>query len=368
MRSLRVHSILRASSLACVAWLLTGDYSSAATSCPWTLSDVLGLKRVNEIRNQIEKAERKFRPAEKAVPEELAYTVSETLPLLRRVDLLNPVRPKPRIYVDTYYGADYSSASADVHIMTSDERTLCLLAPGRAVFLSDGDTHHYALVHTIDYARRKVTLLDPWAASSFLLEGRNGIGVRARPYVGARGQPLLEISFDEFLRSLRGSIEEFGPEGNFAAIEALYPELAKTEEYNFWKYSRMFSADSFQMSIFPVIAFSSRRDLMAMQRLQLLAQWANDYIIGVSSGFSVPEPGYASKPNERPELRSAFLKRLPSYAKVLPWNLKWLLLQRTQESDDSELRLAIIDAFLEFDATDTDFRIARAESCVRFGR
>jgi hypothetical protein len=354
-------------SLIVIVWSAAPDICLAKT-CEETLSQALGSKRVNATRSQIEQAELKFRPAQTNVPEELAYTVSETLPLLRRVDLLNPVRPKPRIYVDTYYGKNYVSSSADVQIMPADKRTLCLLLPGRAVFLSDGVTHHYALVDTIDYQQERVTLLDPWAAASFLLPGRNSIGVSARASVDSRGHPFLTLSFDEFLRVLRGSIEEFEPDALFAGLEVFYPELAHNEDYLFWKYSRTFATDSFQMSIFPVIEFTSRKDLQAMPKLQLLGNWSNDYIIGVLSGFSVPKPGYSSKVEDRPALRSAFIGRLDNYSKTLPWNLKWLLLQRTQDTDDTELRLAIVDAFLKYDPVDTDFQIARAETLLRLHR
>ena len=337
---------------------------TANAKCPITLTEALGPKIVHQIQTRIEEAERKFRAAKKAVPQALATTASETLPLLRRVDLLNPVRPKPRIYVDAYYGQNLI-ASPDVHVLPKDERTLCLLQPGRAVFLSDGATHHYALVYSIDYRKKTVTLLDPWASVSFLLNGHNLIGVSAIPRLGRHGEPLLDISFDGFLRALHGSIEEFLPSATFVGIEAFYPAMANTEDYLFWKYSRLMATNSFQMSFFPVVELTSRKDFDKMPKLTLLSKWADDYLIGVISGFSVPAPGMAANKSDIPKLRRAFLARLPAYAKVLPWTLKWLLLQRTKEIDDIALRLAILDAYLKEDPHDTDFQIARAEVLLR---
>src|SRR5260370_17801534 len=122
------------------------------------------------------------------------------------------------------------------------------------------------------------------------------------------------------------------------------------------------------MSILPIIGFTSRDDFKRMPKLQLLGQWANDYIIGVATGFGVPAPGYAVKPEKQAELRATFLRRLDDYAKMLPWNLKWLLLQRTNDNGDDDLRLSIVDAFLRFDPIDTHFQIASAHALARICR
>src|ERR1700730_2509090 len=98
--------------------------------CPFTLTQAIGEEAADAIRKQIETAERKFRRAENLVPEELARTASENLPLLRRADFLNPVWPGARIYVDSYYADDADMSSPDRQILRSDEGTLCLLLPG----------------------------------------------------------------------------------------------------------------------------------------------------------------------------------------------------------------------------------------------
>jgi hypothetical protein len=212
-----------------------------------------------------------------------------------------------------------------------------------------------------------VTLLDPWASHSFLLPGNNAIGAKARHRAGPQGQPLLDVSFEDFLRALRGSIEGFLPDATFAGLEALYPEMDQREEYLVWKYSRLLSTDSFQVSFMRVIELTARTDLERMPKLRLLAQWADDYIIGVLSGFSVPKPGTAADRKDIPTLRNDFILRLDQYAQSLPWTLKWLLLQRTKETEDRGLSLTILDSFLKFDPKDVDFQIARAETLLREG-
>lgn len=340
---------------------------SAASRCGTTLSRMVGASQVKALQDQMVKAERKFRPQLSALPQELAYSVSENLPLLRRADLLNPIRPRPRIYVDAYHGSEYVSESADVQILPSDQRALCLLLPGRAVFLSDGTTHHFSLIYSVDYNSERVRFLDPWAQQSFLLEGKNNFGIKARAFLGTAKQPLLDISFDDFLKVWRGSIEELNSDIYFSGIEAFYPELRRREDYLFWKYSRTFAVDSFQMTILSAIEFTHDFGSSSRGKLKLLARWADDYIIGVISNFSVDRPGHASG-DAVPQLRQAFLKRLPEYANVLPWNLKWLLLDRTSEGSDTSLRLAMADAFLSASPTDTDFQIARGETLLRLGR
>lgn len=351
--------------LTLIALATTSGSCFAQSRCSATLTDAIGTKTVRAIVNRIEQAERTFQPAANVVAAELAYTASETLPLLRRADLLNPVRPKPRIFVDAYYGADYKLSSSDVYFLPADWRTLCILQPGRAVFLSDNATHHYAIVDAIDYQRQIVTLLDPWSRTSFLLEGYNFADVKAKSRVGPRGQPLLDVSFADFLRVLHGSIEEFQPQMTFAGLEAYYPEIANTEDYLFWKHSRLLMTDSFQMSLIPVIDLASIAKKSHMPKLQLLSQWANDYFVGVISGFTIPEPGRAALAADIPRLRSEFMQRLPEYAKVLPWNARWLLIQRAQRTDEPDLTLTIVENFLRAAPTDIDLQILRAEELLR---
>ena len=81
------------------------------------------------------------------------------------------------------------------------------------------------------------------------------------------------------------------------------------------------------------------------------------------AGGGVPQPRGLV-----PRLRKAFLDRIDDYARTLPWTLKMLLLRRTDETDDVQLRLAIIDGFLKADPNDVDFQIARAETPLRLAR
>ena len=233
--------------------------STVPVDCPVTLPGVFGTRLVQELRVTVEKAQMSYQPNTGVVPEELAFTASETLPLFRREGLLNPVRPKPQVVVDAYYGSDYAATSPDVYILPKDARIFCLFEPGRAVFLSDDVTHHYAIVDDIDLRRRVVTLVDPWAFVSFLLPGHNYKDVKARAYRGGRGQPLLDLTFDEFLRVLGGSVEGIVPDQFFQAFEKLYPELARREDYLVWKYTRLLASDDFTTSLMIISRSRARR-------------------------------------------------------------------------------------------------------------
>jgi hypothetical protein len=357
--------------LACVIGLTAGGHSviqPAAAACDATLTAALGEGVVRKIQRNIEKAAAGFRPRRGVVAEELAYTVSETLPLFKKKDLLNPVTPRSRIITDAYFGDEYKSSSPDVFILPKDERMLCTLAVGRAVFLSDGVTHHYALVDSVDYKRKIVTLLDPWASVSFLLPDHNVIGVNARAYSGQQGQPLLDLSFDDYMRAIHGQLEMIVWDPFFNTMEKVYSDIARSEEYLVWKYSRILESGDFDNAVLTTIMLSTRPDINTKPKLRLLTQYAKDYTIAVVGGFSIPEPGRATPKEDIPKLREAFINRLPQYGDTLPWALKWLLLGRTQESEDSALRLAIVDAFLNAVPTDTDFQIARAETLLRLRR
>jgi hypothetical protein len=334
-------------------------------TCPTTLSQSLGPKVVRQLRSVIDEVQHDFRPKFEAAPEELAYTVNQNLLLFRRYALLNPVRSSPEIIADTYYGSDYSTSSPDLHVMPVDPRVLCLLEPSHIVFLSDGVTHHYATVYGVDYRHKVITLADPWASVSFLLAGRNVLGVKARPYRNSHGQPVLDLSFSEFLGVLRGSVEASFPMLMFETMEKLYPELAQTEDYLFWKYTRMFASDNLVTSFMTLKEISSRTDIAKMPRLRLLFEWGSDYTFGMLSNFQIHVLGQGATASAPPRQREAFLKRLGDYARTLPWTLKWLLLHRTDETKDMQLRLSIIDSFLKADPTDNDFQIARAETLLR---
>lgn len=336
-------------------------------TCPTTLMHELGKKTVQQIQRKVEEGYRDFQPILQAVPDELAYTANESLPWFRRMDLLTPVRPRAQIVADAYYGSDYLVSSPDVHVLPSDSRIFCLLQPGRGVFLSDGVTHHYAIVYDIDYQRKIVTLVDRWAKVSFLLAGHNVLGVKALPHK-ERNQLLLDLTFDEFLRVLRGSIETIVPRQMFETLEKLYPEMAATENYLAWKYSRLLASDDFDTSMLITLKLSNRADINAMPQIRTLLQWGYDYTIGIISGFNIPEFWQTNTPSDIPKRREAFLRRLNTYGKILPWPLKWLLLRRTDETEDVELRLLIIDSFLKADPSDNDFQIARAETLLRQGR
>jgi hypothetical protein len=324
----------------------------------------MGTKNAHTLQQRLEEFALRRHPDLAVVPAEVANTTSESLPYFKRVDLLKPVHPQPRVGVDAYFG-DYTSSSPDVFVLPKDDLLLCTMAPGRAVFLSDGVTHHYAIIDWVDPKRRIVTLVDPWAPVSFMLPGHNVAGVSAHAYTGANGAPLLDLTFDDFTTLLHGSIEAIDPHDYFATMEKLYPQRAATQDYLVWKYTRLLASGDFDTELMTAVEINGRKDLAALPKLRLLLDYSNDEVIGVMTSFSVPAPGRGAKPAEIPALRAAFLKRLPDYATTLPWTLKWLLFSRTDESTDTGLRLAIIDAFLAADPHDTDFLIARADTMLR---
>jgi hypothetical protein len=342
-----------------VASLLVFSELSAA-KCPVTLTKLVGQKTNQQIKASIEAAAKDFQPAGNVAPEEMARTASETLPLLRRADFLNPVWPGARIYLDAYYGNAFASSSPDYQIFPTDESFLCNLSVGRAVFLSDGQTHHYAVVYDINYQTSTITLLDPWASVSFLLPGNNLANVKAKARFSKARQPLLDLSFAEFQRVVLGSVEEFNPVAALALAEALHPEYQNNEDFLFWKYSRLMATSSWQRTFIPTLELSARKDLQSKPRLDLLARWAHDYLTGVQSRFSIPQPGKSSAASEINRLREAYFERLPRYAEQLPWTQKWLLLNRAEKSEDTELYGATLRRFLETSPDDIDFLIRQA--------
>ena len=164
-------------------------------------------------------------------------------------------------------------------ILPKDDRMFCTLATGRAVFLSDGITHHYALVDSVDYIRKIVTLLDPWAAVSFLLPDHNVIGVKGRAYTGPQGQPLLDLSFDDYMRAIHGQLEMIVWDPFFQTMEKVYSDIAGEEEYLVWKYSRILESGDFDSAVLTTIMLSARPDIATKPKLRLLTQYAKDYPI-----------------------------------------------------------------------------------------
>jgi len=246
----------------------------------------------------------------------MAYTVSETLPMFKKADLLNPVPPRTHIMADFYLGEEYNSSSPDVYIFRKDHRFLCVVEPGLLVFLSDDVTHHYASVENVDYEKQIITLADPWASESFLLAGYNVIDVKARAYIGLKGQPLLDLSFDEFLRALRGSIEMDVPQALFQVLEKIYPVETSEEAYLVWKYSRLLASD-YPTQLIIRLEMSKRSDLSSKPRLSLLIQYANDLVAGVPTDFGIAQGGPVKEAEGR-ELRKAFLERLDDMPKHCP--------------------------------------------------
>jgi hypothetical protein len=180
---------------------------SALAACSESLIDKIGPQEVQIIQLKIEKSVSSHHANLNHVPDEIRKTSHEDLSSFKKYDLLIPIHRPYYLITDTYYGNEYRIITPDIYTLPRDPRILCLLAPGTVVFLSDEVTHHYAIVDDIDYQKEVVTLIDPWAGASFLLAGRNVLGVRARAYTGPKGQPFLDLTFAECLRVIHGTAD-----------------------------------------------------------------------------------------------------------------------------------------------------------------
>lgn len=99
----------------------------------------------------------------------------------------------------------------NVRLMGNGTAEVSYLADARTVRKTDKDN----LLSGTDF---------PILRFSFLLPGHNLIDVKARSRIGPKGQPYLDLSFDEFLRALRGSIEEFCPRCSICGFGDILPE------------------------------------------------------------------------------------------------------------------------------------------------
>ena len=275
--------------------------------------------------------------------------------------------------VAMYFGDDMpSSSKSEMLLLPQDATMLCLLFPFEGIFLSDGATHHYAVMYDVDYENRIVTLADPWASESFLLPGRNLLGVKARSVVVKPGFHALTLSFDDFVRSTREIVVSSNSLPNeylFDTIEQEYPKSELGENFKVWAYEGILSTGNFDSTMLVAIKLASDKDVEFMPRLALLRSYADDASVGLATGFSQPRIGVVIEDKkEIAALRSAFVARLKDYAKELPWSLRSYLVDRAELGHDRELALQIVDSFIAADAGDVDFRIRRAQLLVKLGR
>jgi len=364
MNRLRGLSIWRANRASIIAGCLLVAFSGGAIACDETLVALIGPDRTH-VRQQQNRALRSGQSHYlEPVPPELARTARENLPMFQIAHRLNPIQEADSLMIDAYLGSDYASTTSDVFVMPLDSRSVCILAPESVIFLSDNATHHYVTIDEIDFAAQSVTLVDPWASVSFLLPGRNLVGIRAEIVAPVNGVDRLKMAIDDFLRVLRGVVEAADPQMMFKAIEKNYPELANSEDYLFWKYSHMIGSGRYDDIITAISDLQMRGDIGSKPRLKLLVDFATDITGIVLTGLPHHEKGNSDA--DKDTRFTAFLERVEGYSR-LPWILRWLLIDRSKAAGDSFL-LPVVDRLLRADTRDIDVRIAKAQTLIRLQR
>jgi hypothetical protein len=359
-----VFSASRSISSAISVFAIVALFAGAAFGeCSVTLTSAIGAKKSADIQKRMEQA-RAGEERSDAPQKEIAETSNEGLSTFERDHQLNPLTGDRNVYseAEAYFGSN-TIPSPDYYLLPADSRALCLMAPATLVLMSDGITHHYASIDHVDFAKHTVTLLDPWAFASFLLAGHNVIGAKGQPHRGKYGEVLLELSFDDFLHALRGAVQAADAPKSFDVADKLYPELARTEGYQFWKYSSELNSRSFDAALMVSIALMQAK----LPKLALLENYASDYTTGIASDFATR--GFGTPQSKNPaEAKSAFIARVERYARELPWALRWALILRSRLNGDFPLRLAMMDSLLKADPNDVDFRIERARLLFAMNR
>jgi tetratricopeptide (TPR) repeat protein len=346
----------------CISATRVTDCASAY-NCPKTFIAKLGAS-VPEMEKTARDSLSDFKPNLGAIPKEVADTAQENIPEYERNFALDPKASARLLVADIYFGKEYKSTNPDVFSLSSDPRLLCILSPAQGVFLSDGVTNHYAVIRHIDYAAGKIVLIDPWSSKSFLLQGRNLAGVAGRP-LHPPGEPeQLELSFGDFLRVDKGLMNPAATtDGFFDIVASLYPETSGTDEFLFWKFSRRLMALNSGAATAALVDFLV--EAQHRPALRTLRDYATDVSIRVASGFEVNGPGQVNNATDVASARSAFLARLPVYAKALPWRLKWNLVEVAAAAHDYVLTMDIADAFLKETSDDANFQIEKANALLR---
>lgn len=359
-----------------------------AAACAVTLAESLKptvLARLQELTDEGYR-DKAFTPNLAPPPKELASTANETLPVLYRTFTSDPQLSKQGDYYDNYFGNDYKS-SADVFVLPLDDRALCQLLPLQAVFLSDGATHHYAEISRVDYQHQTITLNDEWADVSFLRDGYNIAGVKGIPLKTPGGKPQLQLTFEDFVSVLRGRIfvpvadpKIAGEDALVSAhdvlrvIERLYPEVASSQDYLLWKYSRMLTA--LGPDFLPAeLELGDMQIPDSMPRLEQLQLAMSDLAMGAASNFEQElnvktrqiiglDADPKARVDEWQDRRNAFIDRLDGYATAFNWPLKRWLIFVTRHADDALVHLAVTEKFLAASPDDLDLQIARTRSLL----
>lgn len=371
-----------------LAFLAFTQCGAQSATCPTTLIDRIGANSYRQLKDAaIAHAIEMHGTARLAPPpRELAHSVRENLPNIIRNLWLTPVEHNRGVIVDMYLGQELRSSPPEVLVLPRDFRVVCTLLPYEKVLLSDGVTHHYALIGDVDHARRTIVLLDQWANVSFLREGRNLAGVKATASTGIFGTGQLKLSFEEIQRVIRGRFSSARPFSDvpatlaFDTIADLYPELAETEGFQAWKYSRLLSGFDIKTNVEAARELATRTDLGDKPILQSFAAGSSDLLMGVLSNFGTvldfrtnqvldidPAADPAAQQAMQEQRRNAFLASLERYASTFTWSMRWRLLHSSQLARDPQLALAVAERLVAKAPHDIDFRIAKARALLALG-
>jgi tetratricopeptide (TPR) repeat protein len=125
-------------------------------------------------------------------------------------DLAQPMRGGPLGLVPYVFYWNRLRAERPEIILIDKNSFLPLTRPADTVLLTDRITHHYTIVLGVDPEKQEVELSD--SEDSFLIEGRNEAGVKARLVRSESGKgPFVRITFAEFGRVVIGLLSLSGP-------------------------------------------------------------------------------------------------------------------------------------------------------------
>lgn len=357
-----------------------------ADECPVKLADMVGAEAIARLTDQT--LATMIEQAGGAVlgptPEAIIRTSHNNIATGVRSSWQRPVRGRHTVYADAYAGPDYTSSSPDVFILPGGARAVCHMIPGVTVFLSDGSTFHYTVVAAVDYEKQTITLADPWAGVSFLRKGFNQAGIAAET-VTIAGKTGLSLTFDEFATVFRGQIDatadvaRFSPTITFDTLAAIYPEIASSEAFHFWRTSRMLAGlDTNEVA--PIVGeLVHRSDLDTKPLLFELANAAS-ILLAIRTNFGLfvnPLDGQVDVVANLPDadrdasisaIRSKTINDLPRIAKILPAVTRLRMLEDVVQTDDLELQLELAQAFALAYPDDVEWALDEARALLMLER
>lgn len=272
---------------------------------------------------------------------------------------MRPTQPWAAVYVGEGSPAWFS--------VPRDSRVFCYLKPATLLLLSDGFTHHYAMVRKVDYDASEVWISDNWAKNSFLLEGKNVLDVKAKAIDDHRSRPYLRLSFGDFLKVIVGFVEADEPGNLFSSIfdNEAPTNAARSEEIVYWVLIVAISGDALSAVSDFDEALATQRGFVPSKRILALKQFVADRsAIAQLRGRDNVNFGSVAETIDA----ARFLERLAQYAPSLTWRLKWKLIADAKELLGPELTTQICNTFLLNDPNDVDILIEHGRALLQLGK